>query len=117
MDFLAVIVKQRIWSMREKVYDAATSESKIIDSETSLTNKYLKNLVFHDWSSSIFTLERQEQLVLMDYCRYDLVKAKECLISLKDEHSFIEMQNRDLQLRVDELLQEISTTLENNKQT
>ena len=58
------------------------------------------------------TLEGQEQQLLIDYCRYDLVKVEECLMSLKDESSFIELQNNDLQILVAKLLQIIHTTLE-----
>ena len=58
------------------------------------------------------TLEGQEQQLLIDYCRYDLVKVKECLMSLKDQNLFIKLQNNSLQILVDELLREIHTALE-----
>lgn len=113
VEFLDVIAKQRICNIREKVIDA-TSVEKNLNNQTSLSRTDFKSSVFQDWSSSM--VEGQGQLLLIDYCRHDLVKVKECLISLKGEHSFNELQNKDLQIRIDELLQEIHTTLE-NKQT
>lgn len=105
VEFLNVIAKQRMWTITKKVIDTASEES-------DLNNK---SSVFEDWRNAINILEREGQQSLTDYCRYDLVKVRECLISLKDEHSFNELQNKDLQIRVDDLLQEIHTTLESER--
>lgn len=105
VEFLNVIAKQRMWTITKKVIDTASEES-------DLNNK---SSVFEDWRNAINILEREGQQSLTDYCRYDLVKVRECLMSLKDEHSFNELQNKDLQIRVDDLLQEIHTTLESER--
>lgn len=110
VEFLNVIAKQRIWTITEHAVATDSKETKL-DNKTSLKRTEFNSSVFQDWSSAINILEGQEQQSLIDYCSYDLVKVKECLISLKDEHSFNELQNKDLQIRVDDLLQELHTTL------
>lgn len=111
VEFLDVIAKERIRTITGKVVDEANQE-KHLDTKKSQTRTESKSSVFQVWSASMKTLEGQGLQLLMNYCRYDLVKVKECLTSLKDENSFIELQNKDLQILVDELLQEIHTALE-----
>ena len=53
----------------------------------------------------------QEQRTLKDYCRYDVIKIKECLVKVKSDHSFMELQNEDLRLRLDKLLNVIDNCL------
>ena len=113
VEFLDSIAKQRIGIVKGKK-TVTPRELKDMDSEACLTEKGSEISVFQDWSRSICILEEQEQCSLMNYCRYDLVKVKECLTNLTDEHSLIEMQNRDLQLRVDALLRDISVALDND---
>lgn len=113
VEFLDSIAKQRIGIVKGKK-TVTPRELKDMDSEACLTEKGSEISVFQDWSRSICILEEQEQCSLMNYCRYDLVKVKECLANLTDEHSLIEMQNRDLQLRVDALLRDISVALDND---
>lgn len=112
VEFLDLIARQRLRTIQEKE-TGTPRELKDMDSEARSTETGSEISVFQDWSRSIRFLEEQEQCSLMNYCRYDLIKVKECLVNLKDEHSFIEMQSRDLQLRIDALLQDISVTLEN----
>ena len=112
VEFLGLIARQRLRTIQEKE-TGTPRELKDMDSEARSTETGSEISVFQDWSRSIRFLEEQEQCSLMNYCRYDLIKVKECLVNLKDEHSFIEMQSRDLQLRIDALLQDISVTLEN----
>ena len=111
VEFLDVIANPRIRTITGKVVDEA-NQDRHLDSKTSHTKIKSKSSVFQVWSASMKILEGQEQQLLIDYCRYDLVKVKECLMSLKDENSFIELQNKDLQILVDKLLQEIHTALE-----
>ncbi|PFX23269.1 JmjC domain-containing protein 4 [Stylophora pistillata] len=113
VEFLDSIAKQRIGIVKGKK-TVTPRELKDMDSEACLTEKGSEISVFQDWSRSICILEEQEQCSLMNYCRYDLVKVKECITNLTDEHSLIEMQNRDLQLRVDALLRDISVALDND---
>ena len=110
VEFLNVIAKERIWTITGQAVATDSKETKL-DNKTSLKRTEFNSSVFQDWSSAMNILEGREQQSLIDYCRYDLVKVKECLISLKDEHSFKELQNKDLQIRVDDLLQEMHTTL------
>lgn len=112
VEFLGLIARQRLRTIQEKE-TGTPRELKDMDSEARSTETGSEISVFQDWSRSIRFLEEQEQCSLMNYCRYDLIKVKECLVNLKDEPSFIEMQSRDLQLRIDALLQDISVTLEN----
>ena len=55
--------------------------------------------------------EGQEQRTVKDYCRYDLVKIKECIVNAKSDHSFMELQNEDLHLKLDKLLNDIDKCL------
>lgn len=55
--------------------------------------------------------EGQEQRTLKDYCRYDLIKIKECLVNVKSDHCFMELQNEDLQLKLDKILNDIDDCL------
>lgn len=55
--------------------------------------------------------EGQEQRTLKDYCRYDLVKINECIVKVKSDHSFMELQNEDLHLKLDKLLNDIDTEM------
>ena len=111
VEFLDVIANPRIQSITVKVMDEA-NQDKHLDSKTSQSKTESKGSVFQVWSASMKTLEGQEQQLLIDYCRYDLVKVKECLVSLKDENSFIKLQNKNLQILVEELLQEIHAALQ-----
>lgn len=79
--------------------------------KSSLTETEFESSVFQDWKMSVLSLEEQEGRTLMDYCRYDLVKIKECVVSVRDDQSFSDLQNEDLQLRLRKLLQDIDTTL------
>ncbi|KAL9958455.1 hypothetical protein ACROYT_G035470 [Oculina patagonica] len=115
LEFLNVIAKQRILTITGKPVMDTASEETNSNNKTSLTRTEFKSSVFQDWSSTINILEGQEHKSLIDYCRYDLEKVQECLISLKDEHPFNELQNKDLQIRVNNLLQEIHTTPENER--
>jgi len=111
VEFLDVIASPRIRTITGKVVDEG-NQDKHLDSKKSHSKTESKSSVFQDWSASMKTLEEQEQQLLIDYCRYDLVKVKECLMSLKDETSFIKLQNKHLQIVVDELLREIHAALD-----
>jgi len=111
VEFLDVIANPRIRTITGKVMDE-TNQDKHLDSKNCHSETESNSAVFQDWSASMKTLERQEQQLLIDYCRYDLDKVKECLMSLKNQTSFMELQNKDLQILVDELLREIHTALE-----
>lgn len=112
VEFLDLIARQRLRTIQEKK-TGTPRELKDMDSQARSTETGSEISVYQDWSRSIRFLEEQERCSVMNYCRYDLIKVKECLVNLKDEHSFIEMQSTDLQLRIDALLQDISVTLEN----
>jgi len=111
VEFLDVIAKPRIRTITRKVVDEANRD-KHLHSKKCHSKTESKSTVFQDWSASMKTLERQEQQLLTDYCRYDLDKVKECLMSLKNQTSFIELQNKDLQILVDDLLRKIHTAVE-----
>ena len=57
------------------------------------------------------SFEGQEQRTVKDYCRYDLIKIKEFLVKVKSDHSFMELQNEDLHLKLDKLLNDIDNCL------
>jgi len=111
VELLNVIANPRIQTITGKDVNGVDYD-KHLDRKTSHTKTQCNSSVFHVWSASMKTLEGQEQKLLIDYCRYDLVKVEECLMSLKDESSFIELQNNDLQILVAKLLQIIHTALE-----
>lgn len=106
VEFLNVIANPRIQTITVKVMSEA-NQDKHLDSKTSQSKTESKGSVFQVWSASMKTLEGQEGQLLIDYCRYDLLKVKECLMSLKDQNSFTKLQNNNLQILVEELLREI----------
>ena len=93
-----------------KALDSSGKE-KNVGQKSSLTETEFESSVFQHWKMSVLSLEGQEGRTLMDYCRYDLVKINECLVSIRDDQSFSDLQNEDLQLRLGKLLQDIDTTL------
>ena len=111
VEFLDVIANPRIRTITGEVMDEA-NQDKHLESKKSRSQTDSKGSVFQVWSASMKTLEDQEQQLLIDYCRYDLVKVTECLVSLKDQNSFIKLQNSNLQILVEELLREIHTALQ-----
>lgn len=106
VEFLNVIANPRIQTITVKVMSEA-NQDRHLDSKTSQSKTESKSSVFQVWSASMKTLEGQEEQLLIDYCRYDLLKVKECLMSLKDQNSFTKLQNNNLQILVEELLREI----------
>lgn len=86
-------------------------EGKDRKDETSLKTTNLVSSVFQDWKNSVKGFEGQEQRTLKDYCRYDLIKIKGCLVKVKSDHSFTELQNEDLHLKLDKLLNDIDKCL------
>ena len=111
LEFLDVIANPRIRTVTGKVMDEA-NQDKHLESRNSRSQTESNSSVFQVWSASMKTLEGQEQQLLIDYCRYDLLKVKQCLVSLKDQNSFIKLQNNNLQILVEELLREIHTALQ-----
>ena len=110
LEFLVVIANPRIRTITGKDVDEA-NQDKHLDSKKSHAKTESKSSAFQVWSASMKTLEGQKQQLLIDYCRYDLVNVKECLMSLKDQKLFIKLPNNNLQILVDELLREIHTAL------
>ena len=86
-------------------------EGKDRKDQNSLKTTDFLSSVFQDWKNSVKSFEEQEQRTLKDYCRYDLIKIKECLVNVKSDHSFMELQNEDLHLRLDKLLNDIDNCL------
>jgi len=115
IEFLDVIAKERMCTFTEKAVGTGSVENNSTQ-KSSLKRTEFESSVFQDWKKTIGILETQEQRTVKDYCRYDLMKIKECLITLKDNQSFRDLQSEDLHCKVTELLHDINTTM-NNKQT
>ena len=93
-----------------KALDSSGKE-KDFGQKSCSTETEFGSAVFQDWKMSVLSSEGQEGRTLIDYCRYDLVKIKECVVSVRDDRSFSDLQNEDLQLRLSKLLQDIDTIL------
>ena len=99
-------------TITEKALDSSGKE-KHHGQKLSLTETDIESSVFQDWKKSVLNLEGQEERTLMDYCRYDLMKIRECVVSVAEDQSFSVLQNEDLQLRLRKLLRDIDVTLKN----
>ena len=110
IEFLDVITRQRMCCLTEKTVDSRSEQKD--HQQKSLARTGFESSVFQDWKKSIDALEGEQQCALTNYCRYDLMKIRQCLVSLKDEQSFTDLENGDLQIKLDQLLQNIDTTLE-----
>ena len=110
IEFLDAVAKRRIVTVSEADFDW-NREGKGRKDQTSLKTTDFVSSVFQDWKNSVKGFEGQEQRTLKDYCRYDLVKIKECIVKVKSDHSFMELQNEDLHLKLDKLLNDIDKCL------
>lgn len=111
IDFLDVIAMRRIRTFTENTSDSITAE-KQNEQNSSVVKTELESLVFKDWQKAMDNLEGHEGRTFKDYCRYDLEKIKECLVSIQDDQTFGELESEDLQLRLGKLLHSVDAALE-----
>lgn len=110
IEFLDAVATRRILTISEAGFDW-NREGKDRKDQTSLKTTDFVSSVFQDWKNSVKGFGGQEQRTLKDYCRYDVIKIKECLVKVKSDHSFTELQNEDLHLKLDKLLNDIDKCL------
>lgn len=107
VDFLHVIASRRICALTQRNVVFSQRDTDDEKSGLVLARPDFESFVFQDWKKSVEIRDGQEHRTWIEYCRYDLHKIKECLVCVKDDQSFIDLQNVDLQSRVHKLLHDI----------
>lgn len=106
IEFLDVIARRRLDALTQRTVDSSQQEDNN-EKRALLAGPGFENDVFQDWKKSVDDLDEKQERTWADYCRYDLSKIEECLIGVKNDQSFNDLQNLELQSRVDKLLLDI----------
>lgn len=106
IEFLDVIAMRRLDALSQRTVYSSQQEDND-EKRTLLAGPDFKSYVFEDWKKSVDVLDETQERTWADYCRYDLSKIKECLIGVESDQSFNDLQNLELQSRVDKLLLDI----------
>ena len=106
IEFLDVIARRRLAALSQRTVYSSQQEGND-EKRTLLAAPDFESYVFEDWKKSVDVLDETQERTRADYCRYDLSKIKECLIGVKSDQSFNDLQNLELQSRVDKLLLDI----------
>ena len=106
IEFLDVIARRRLDALTQRTVDSSQQEDNN-EKRTLLAEPEFESYVFEDWKNSVDVLDENQERTWADYCRYDLSKIKECLIGVKNDQSFNDLENLELRSRVDKLLLDI----------
>ncbi|XP_067018397.1 2-oxoglutarate and iron-dependent oxygenase JMJD4-like isoform X3 [Acropora muricata] len=106
IEFLNVIARRRLAALLQRMVDSSQREDND-EKRTLLAGPDFESYVFEDWKTSVDVLDERQERTWADYCRYDLSKIKECLTGVKSDQFFNDLQNLELQSRVDKLLLDI----------
>lgn len=106
IEFLDVIARRRLAALSQRIVDSSQREDND-EKRTLRAGPDFESYVFEDWKTSVDVLDERQERTWADYCRYDLSNIKECIIGVKSDQSFNDLQNLELQSRVDKLLLDI----------
>ncbi|XP_074629189.1 2-oxoglutarate and iron-dependent oxygenase JMJD4-like isoform X2 [Acropora palmata] len=106
IEFLDVIARRRLAALSQRTVYSSQQEDND-EKKTLPAGPDFESYVFEEWKKSVDVLNERQERTWADYCRYDLSKIKECLIGVKNDQSFNDLQNLELQSRVDKLLLDI----------
>ena len=106
IEFLDVIAIRRLDALSQRTVCSSQQEDND-EKRTLLAGSDFESHVFEDQKKSVDVLDERQERTWADYRRYDLSKIKECLVGIRNDQFFNDLQNLELQSRVDKLLLDI----------